>query len=309
MSLRDDMRRARAFSRRHPPLDPEAPVAPPLPEGTLVAVPERGEMFVRRLPGPEGALPVLLLHGWTASADLNWFLVYGVFEDRHPMIAVDHRGHGRGIRAETPFTLEDCADDAAGLLRALGIDKAIVVGYSMGGPIALHLAHRHPDLVAGIVCAATALEWRASWRDRVIWRFMGLFEAGLRAGTGQGVLRRALRVAIDEQPDLAPWRAWLGGEFRRGDPADMAAAGRALGLYDARPFASRLGIPAAVVLTTRDRMVKPRKQRALASALRAEVFELHGDHDAPLVMGDELAKVTLRAVEAVVRPSIPADGY
>ncbi len=70
----------------------------------------------RRRRRPSRRPPVLLLHGWTVSADLNFFAVYDELAARHRVIALDHRGHGRGMRPRTPFSLEDCADDAAALL-------------------------------------------------------------------------------------------------------------------------------------------------------------------------------------------------
>ena len=77
--------------------------------------------------------------------------------DAHRVVAPDHRSHGRGLRPDAPFSIDDCADDAAALLGTLGIDRAVAVGYSMGGSVALALARRHPDKVAGLVLAATAL--------------------------------------------------------------------------------------------------------------------------------------------------------
>src|ERR1039458_8056338 len=91
-------------------------------------------------PGPAG----LLLHGWTASADLNFCPVYARLAERYRVIALDLRGHGRGMRSTEPFSLEDCADDAAALLDEVGAGPVVVVGYSMGGPVALLLARRHP---------------------------------------------------------------------------------------------------------------------------------------------------------------------
>jgi len=90
-----------------------------------------------------------------ATADLNWFLLYEALAVQHTVIAPNLRGHGRGIRTNRTFSLEDCADDCAALLREMGIDRAVVVGCSMGGPVALRIWERHPDLVAGLVLEAT----------------------------------------------------------------------------------------------------------------------------------------------------------
>jgi 3-oxoadipate enol-lactonase len=297
---REGGRRLRRFLGRLQPLAAEPPLPPPLPPGRVVPVPGRGEVFVREQPGPPGTPPVLLLHGWTASADLNWWRVYGRVSAVGPLLAIDHRGHGRGIRSEEPFSLEAAADDAAALLRHLGTGPAIVCGYSMGGPISVLLWRRHPELVKGLVLEATALEWRASPRERLTWKTMGVVEYFLRLGPSKGLIERFLRDAIETAPDLASYRGWLKGELRRGDPVDLAQAGRALGSYDARPFAGAIDIPTAVVVTTRDRLVRPRKQRALAAAVPgAVVFELDGDHDACLVRPEDFAAVTLDALRAV----------
>ena len=257
-------------------------------------------MFVRQVDGPPGAIPILLLHGWTSSADLNWWRVYGRLGTLGPVIAVDHRGHGRGLRSDEPFTLEAAADDAAGVLRELGLGPAIVCGYSMGGPIAMLLWRRHPKLVAGLVLEATALEWRASPAERFIWRTMSLVERVMRSARSKSVVDRLLREVLEECPALIEHRGWLQGEFRRGDPTAIANAGRAIGNYDGRPFAGSVDVPAAVVVTTQDRLVWPSKQRALAGAIPgAQQFDLAADHDACLVSIEDFADVTVQAVKAV----------
>ena len=111
--------RAARFAR---PLDRDAagpPVPPRLPPGRVVSLPGRGEIFVRDSGGPPAAPAVLLLHGWTASADLNFFPVYDNLAETYRVIAPDARGHGRGMRSAEPFSLEDCADDAAALLEQM----------------------------------------------------------------------------------------------------------------------------------------------------------------------------------------------
>jgi 3-oxoadipate enol-lactonase len=281
----------------HPPA---APIPPPLPPGRIVLLPGRGEVFVRDSGAPrEDAPTLLLLHGWTVGADLNFFAAYDRLARSYRVIALDHRGHGRGMRSTELFTLEDCADDAAALLAALGVrpGRTIALGYSMGGPIALLLARRHPGVVSALVSQATALEWRATLADRSKWRFLSVAEVGLRVSSGDGVVERVIEQAVTASPELETIRPWLEAEIQRGLGRSLIDAGRALSLFDSRPWAKELDVPAVVCVTTRDRLVLPAKQRALAKALRAEVLEIDGDHDVTLVDGAGYAAVTLAAVD------------
>jgi len=239
------------------------------------------------------------LHGWTASADLNFFPVYADLSESYRVIALDLRGHGRGMESMEPFSLEECADDAAALLDQLSAGRVIVVGYSMGGPVGQLLARRHPGQVAALVMQATALEWRHTARERAVWRLLPVLDLSLRLGAGAGLVERVLRRAVEESPELDGYRPWLAAEFRRATARALVAAGRALSRYDARPWAGQLDIPAVVLITTRDRLVRPVKQRELAEALRASVLEIRADHDLPLVKGGEYARLTRLAVDAV----------
>ena len=260
---------------------------------------------MREQEGPPGGPTILLLHGWTVSADLNWWSVYDDLRTVGRVIAVDHRGHGRGLRSTERFSLEDAADDAAGVLQALGVRSAIVVGYSMGGPISLLLWQRHPHLVDGLVLEATALEWRASRRERWLWKTMAFVEAFFRSRRSASMVDRWLRVSTKAQPELAPYAGWFRGELSRGNPRDIADAGRALGDYDARPFARSVDVPTTVVVTTKDRLVRPRKQRALAKATSAATIELDGDHDVCWIEPAAFGRATADAVRGVLDRSRP----
>ena len=68
------------------------------PPGRLIEVPGRGETFVYEMDGPPGAPVLFLIHGLVASTQLNWFPAFPVLADRHRVIAIDLRGHGRGAR-------------------------------------------------------------------------------------------------------------------------------------------------------------------------------------------------------------------
>lgn len=270
----------------------------------VVSLPGRGEIVVRHFEHPDPTRPtLLLLHGWTASADTQFFTAYETLAAEWSVLAVDHRGHGRGLRPDVPFRLEDCADDAADVVRALGVGKVVTVGYSMGGPISLLFWERHPALVEAMVLEATALEWNATRAERMRWHMGRVMSPLVRRVVTPTTLRFGLRKAIPRGHEVARYVPWLVGEIRRNDPWQVSEAGRALSHFDARPFATSISVPTAMVLTTGDRLVRPHKQRALAEAISAEVVELSGDHFAPLSDPREFADATRRAVDLAVRRS------
>ena len=276
---------ARKFLRPLPGSGAHAPLPPPLPNGRVVYIPGRGETFVREAPGSGSGPAVVLLHGWTLSADLNWFSGgYEVASRRGPMVAPDLRGHGRGLRSEEPFTLEAAAEDVTGLLIELQAGPSVLVGYSMGSSVALLLAHMHPELVAGLVLASTGLQWRASVRERLLWFGMAGVEYVLRFGAPQGITDRYLRQAVQQSPSLGPYRSWLKAEARRGDASDIAAAAKALANFDARHIVGGISVPTAVIVTARDHLIRAEKQRALAEAIPGAVaVEVDGAHNAWMV--------------------------
>lgn len=273
-------------------------MVPWLPEGHTLVVAGRGELFYRRHRHPDPDAPtVLLLHGWTASGDLQFFTAYEALAARYSFVTIDHRGHGRGLRSDHRFDLDDVADDAAALIEALDLGPVVAVGYSMGGPVAMLLARRHPDLVRAIVVQATALEWCSSALDRVRWKTARIIGPLLRSFAYQRWLRHGIQRLLGKNHPLQVYVPWLSGEMRRNDPISIVQAGQALSRYDARPWAADLDKPAAALITTRDRLVRPRKQRALARALGAEVRELAGDHLSAWEHPNEFANLTVELVE------------
>ena len=281
-------------------------VPPWLPGGSVVTVADRGEVFVRHHRHHDPcATTVLLLHGWTASADTQFLYAYETLMERYSVIGVDHHGHGRGLRSREAFSLEQVADDAAAVVRSLGVDTVTVVGYSMGGPIGMHLARRHPDLVQGIVLAATALDWRSSRFERVRWRFVSLMGPVTRAWWFARGIDKGLRVVAHHNKQIGPWIPWLSAEVLRNDPLSVVSAGKALSRHDAAPWAATLGVPAASIVTTHDRLVPPRKQRALAAATAATVFEVPSGHLGALSHPVEFSRAVRSAVDSVVGRAAP----
>jgi len=98
--------------------------------------------------------PLLLIMGLAVDSS-GWMFQVPAFAERYRTIAFDNRGVGRSAKPAGPYTIHEMADDAAGLLDALGVERAHVVGVSMGGMIAQELVLRHPARVRGLVLACT----------------------------------------------------------------------------------------------------------------------------------------------------------
>jgi pimeloyl-ACP methyl ester carboxylesterase len=270
------------------PGDDHSGDAPSLLPGGPLELPDRGTTFVRLRRAEAGAPTVLLLHGLGATADANWFPAYPPLADRYGVVAIDHRGHGRGLRSPDPVRLAACADDAVAALDVLGIDRVIAVGYSMGGPIALLAWHRHRARVAGLVLCASSH------------RFRGL--EPLR-DMGPSMLHRlrssatpsSRRARLD--PEL---RRWLAGELALTDRRRMMQAGLSLARFDSSAWIGQVDVPAAVVVTTRDAAIAPARQRRLAAALpRASVHDAAIDHTGCVTRPARFVPALLDAVDAV----------
>ena len=98
--------------------------------------------------------PLLLIMGLAADSTA-WLFQIPEFARHYRTITFDNRGVGRSSKPPGPYTIHEMADDAAGLMDALGVERAHVVGVSMGGMIAQELALRHPARVRGLVLACT----------------------------------------------------------------------------------------------------------------------------------------------------------
>ena len=129
--------------------------------------------------GRSQGTPVVMLQG-LGTDSRGWALQRFAFGRRHRCYAVDNRGVGGSAGAPRPFSLEQMADDAVAVLDAEGVERAHVMGASMGGVIAQMLAVRHPARVRSLVLACTSCrhhEWRRElfqeWADEVEARGMG----------------------------------------------------------------------------------------------------------------------------------------
>jgi pimeloyl-ACP methyl ester carboxylesterase len=98
-----------------------------------------------------GAPPLVLVHGWAVDRSVLRPL-FDHARTAHRVVAVDLRGHGESdapVAPTAPYTIAAFADDVALVIAALELDRPLVIGHSMGGLVALDLAARHGDRIAG----------------------------------------------------------------------------------------------------------------------------------------------------------------
>lgn len=206
----------------------------------------------------DGGPPLVYLN--SLGSDLRiWDGVVARLPGR-PHLRHDLRGHGLSDAPAGPYTIAAMADDLLGLLDAVGVARAVLVGVSVGGQVALRAALARPDRVAALVLCDTAA----------------------RLGTEQGWNDRIEAVRAEGLPSLAPrlLPRWFGPAFLRERPDDARGYGHMLART---PQEGYLATCAAL----RDEDLRPHLDR-----IRAPALVLGGEHDlsTPLAVVRELAK-------------------
>ena len=280
---------------RKVPTDAAAPVT------RLVELPGRGVTRVWECAGPPGAPALMLIHGVACTAELNWGKVFAPLAAHFRVVAADLRGHGDGIRARSRFRLEDCADDIAALAGALGIGRFTVVGYSMGGLVAQLVYRRHAPLVSGLVLCSTAGRVPGSPLDKLAAPALSAAAAAMRWNPvlqlmSAEVLGLALLGPIGDPATVR----WARAQLRRTTLASAVSASLAVSTYTAMSWLGQVGVPAALVVTTRDRIVPASRQLELARAIPgASVHQVHAGHGVCLTAPQVYAPVLLTACWSV----------
>ncbi|MBX3411512.1 MAG: alpha/beta hydrolase [Pirellulales bacterium] len=172
--------------------------------------------------------PVILIHGFTASAMLNWQQsgVFDALARHYRVIALDNRGHGRSGKPHEPakYGLE-MVEDIVRLMDHLGIDRAHLVGYSMGGFITGKLVTTYPERVL------TATLGGAGWtkKDDERMKLINELATSLEEGKGIGPLIRHLTPPGDPQPTEEQIAGMNQMILILNDPLALAAVARGMG--------------------------------------------------------------------------------
>lgn len=230
--------------------------------------------------GGRQGTPVVLLQGLGLSSRF-WFDIPTLLADDpevpRRVIAIDNRGTGRSDKPRTPWTMGTMADDVVAVLDDAGIDAAFVVGISMGGMIAQHVALRHPKRVKGLVLLATTAGFLmgALPDAKALARLVSLPFGGPRAGRN---LAKLLLPESKWENAREIFRDWP--KAMRDDPtlpSTFAAHLFAASTHLVTGRLSKIECPVVVVAGKHDQLIPLKNARVLAAKIRSAELEVVED--------------------------------
>jgi len=228
-----------------------------------------------RQSGRRSGPPVLLIQGLGAGRHL-WDLQRLALAPWYRTIALDNRGAGRSDKPYGDYSLEQMADDAIAVLDEVGIERAHVVGASMGGVIAQIIGLRNPERVRSLTLACTACEHHA-WRRELLTEWVEIAETrGMAAMTAQ-----AARWVIGPRSfrRLTPAVGWMGPLALARPP--HAFAGQVAGILSLddhlQERLTEIDVPTLVIVGNQDILTPRGDSEHLASLIpTAELVVVSG---------------------------------
>lgn len=225
---------------------------------------------------------LLCLHG-AGGSHRHWGAFLTGLSDIARVYAVDLPGHGRSAPPGRS-SIDDYVDFTIALLDALGLERAILAGHSMGGAIALSAAAAHPGRVSGLILVST------SARLRVLPALISGLERDPDAAIAQLV---AMLYAAEAPAEL---RATGAAELRACDPLVTRDDFIACDGFDIRPRLPAIQAPALVIAGSEDRLVPPKLSDELVRGLpSATLAGIDGVGHMPMVERPQAAVAAARA--------------
>jgi 3-oxoadipate enol-lactonase len=223
------------------------------------------ELFHQRRGSGE---PLLLIPGMSGT-HLSWGEPFAeALAADFDVVSYDHRGIGRSGRVADPFSIVDLAQDAAGLLDALGWETAHVLGISMGGMVAQELALRHPDRISTLTlgCTYCGGPGSALAPETTLQRL----SAGMMSGDNELAIRTGFEVNVsrafaESAGSYAPFRA-MAGALPAPVPVIMLQM-QAIAQHDTHARLPSLAAPTLVIHGDEDLMLPVENGRLIASLI------------------------------------------
>ena len=235
--------------------------------------------------------PLVLVHGFPLDST-SWNEVAPLLEDRFDIILPDLRGFGQSTTVETPYTMSDMADDLAGLLDHLGLEKVTFVGHSMGGYVALAFAKKYPQRVSGLGLVAS--QAAADTPDGKAGRYKTAAEV---AQKGVGIVADGMTAKLSADTRI---QAFVRPLMERQPPSALIGALKAMAeREDLLSHLSSVSFPVVLIHGDADALIPIDRARGIKSALpSAHLVELQGAGHMPMM---ELPTETADGLKLFIR--------
>ncbi|WP_354670938.1 alpha/beta fold hydrolase [Actinomadura sp. DC4] len=220
---------------------------------------------------------LVLAHGAGGTVETNFGPILDHLAAAHTVVGVDYPGAGDTPRSDTPLVADDLADQLVAAATAEGLDTFAVAGFSLGGPVAIRAATRHPDRVTALVLTATFAHANARLRlAAAVWR--QLHEAGDKLLLAKYLSLATFSTSFLESLPPEFLDAAL-QEFARTVPEGTPEHTDLVQRIDVRDDLAAVRVPTLVISTTQDPLVTPDLHRRLATDIPgARLVEVDSGH-------------------------------
>lgn len=240
---------------------------------------------------------ILLLHG-LGSCGQDWLLQMPLLSRRFRVIAPDLRGHGQTDKPPDCVRVSDLASDVIGLLDALDIDRAHVVGLSLGGCVALQMALDVPARVRSLMPVNTFARLEPDSPRHALMLASRLVVLGLRGLPAQAEF---VAARLFPKPEQAPLRQLAAERIAANDVTTYRRLLFALRAFDVRDRLREIACPTLIVAGDRDSTVPIKAKQLLAANIPRARLEIVADsgHATPIDQPDVFNSLLMQFVESV----------
>ncbi|QFS90475.1 3-oxoadipate enol-lactonase 2 [Mycobacterium sp. THAF192] len=229
--------------------------------------------------------PVVVLSNSLGSTHRMWDAQLAALNERFTVVRYDTRGHGASPVPAGAYSIDDLTDDLVALLDRLGVQRAHVVGLSLGGMTAMRLAARNPERVhrLALLCTGAQLPPAQAWTDRA-----ATVRAGGSVAVADAVVERWFSPGY--AGDRAGWRAMVAATPTEG----YAGCCEAIAKLDLREQLSSITAPTLVIAGADDPATPPAKLAEIADAIK----------DSRLLVVDDAAHLANVEQPQIITPAL-----
>jgi len=247
--------------------------------------------------------PLVLIMGSFGSLEA-WSLQIHAFQKHYKVIVFDNRGIGRTDKSPKPYSIAAMADDTVGLMDHLGIDKAHVLGMSLGGPVAHDIAINYPQRVMKLVLVCSIARADGTHLHPDIIKALGVEEdrqeVDLRSIDFLEIMKTTVFLAFNDKALRDSLSVQAESWFKQFDIEGFVRQWEAVASYSALERLHKIGVQTLVITGTEDRIVNPHSSEVIAGLIpNSKLVKVEGgSHAFFMEMSDRFNTEVLNFLQA-----------